>query len=90
MRTLQVIPIPVGMAVSLSTKNRLQTYWTQSCFQLRTHRCGGNGPNYLTSPRELLGSMAERIDPVPTEIQHVCKCNVDQGKSDLTKLSCFS
>ena len=38
----------------------------------------------------LLGSMAERIDPVPTEIQHVCKCNVDQVKSDLTKLLCFS
>ena len=33
---------------------------------------------------------AERIDPVPTEIQHVCKCNVDQVKSDLTKLLCFS
>ena len=33
---------------------------------------------------------AERIDPVPTEIQHVCKCNVDPVKSDLTKLLCFS
>ena len=33
---------------------------------------------------------AERRDPVPTEIQHVCKCNVDPVKSDLTKLLCFS
>ena len=31
-----------------------------------------------------------KLDPVPIEIQHVCNCNVDPVKSDLTKLLCLS
>ena len=57
-------------------------------------KCGGNAHTVYTAaatPGKQSGASVRRADRSGARrIQHVCKCNVDPVKSDLTKLLCFS